>query len=255
MKKILEEHRKSCEQQGKYVEADIAKNRLLEIKAHEESRQKEAMRARQIGEMLGIEETHMLEFQQFNSSWDAKMKENENKAEGLISIMKERHEKEFEEFQTKLQSKQQKPKFSTELLNYRKIEEHLVKSKDYNEAHKTKVKADELESIETERWIKRKRKDMARQENQFKHTKQQELSALLKRIQAGKEEQKKQRKIALERLLQRYQNIKKELEAQQNLERINREKQLTSGSSTGRYTGGSIGRRDSMKSKKKSIKR
>ena len=113
--------------------------------------------------------------------------------------MKERHEKEFEEFKKKLQSKQQKPKFSTELLNYRKIEEHLVKSKDYNEAHKTKVKADELESIETERWIKRKRKDMNRQENQFKHTKQQELSALMKRIQAGREEQKKQRKIALER--------------------------------------------------------
>ena len=40
LKKILEEHRKNCEQQGKYVEAEIAKNRLLEIKAHEESRQK-----------------------------------------------------------------------------------------------------------------------------------------------------------------------------------------------------------------------
>lgn len=113
--------------------------------------------------------------------------------------MKERHVKEFEEFQNKLQSKQQKQKFSTELLNYRKIEEHLVKSKDYNEAHKTKVKADELESIETERWIKRKRRDNNRQENQFKNTKQQELSALSKRMQAGREEQKKQRKFALER--------------------------------------------------------
>ena len=113
--------------------------------------------------------------------------------------MKERHAREFEEFQKKLLSKQQKPKFSTELLNYRKIEEHLVKSKDYNDAHKTKVKADELESIETERWIKRKRKDMNRQENQFKNTKQQELAALSKRIQAGREEQKKQRKRTLER--------------------------------------------------------
>lgn len=116
-----------------------------------------------------------------------------------MSAMKERHEKEFEEFQKKLSGKQQKPKFSTELLNYRKIEEHLVKSKDYNEAHKTKVKADDLESIETEKWTRRRRKDINRQENQFKNMKQQELSALSKRIQAGREDQKKQRKFALER--------------------------------------------------------
>ena len=113
--------------------------------------------------------------------------------------MKDRHVGEFEEFQKKSMSKQQKPKFSTELLNYRKIEEHLVKSKDYAEAHQTKVKADELEEIETQRWMKRKRKDMNRQETQFKNTKNQELAALSKRLQAGREENKKQRKFALER--------------------------------------------------------
>jgi hypothetical protein len=42
---ILEEHRKNCERQGKYVEAEIAKNRLEELKLHEENRRKEAMRS------------------------------------------------------------------------------------------------------------------------------------------------------------------------------------------------------------------
>ena len=37
---ILEEHRKMCERQGKYVEADIAKNRLEELKLHEENRRR-----------------------------------------------------------------------------------------------------------------------------------------------------------------------------------------------------------------------
>jgi uncharacterized sporulation protein YeaH/YhbH (DUF444 family) len=32
---ILEEHRKNCERQGKYVEAEIAKNRLEELKLQE----------------------------------------------------------------------------------------------------------------------------------------------------------------------------------------------------------------------------
>ncbi len=37
---ILEEHRKNCERQGKYVEAEIAKNRLEELKLHEENRRR-----------------------------------------------------------------------------------------------------------------------------------------------------------------------------------------------------------------------
>jgi len=37
---FLEEHRKNCEKQGKYVEAEIAKNRLEELRLHEENRRR-----------------------------------------------------------------------------------------------------------------------------------------------------------------------------------------------------------------------
>lgn len=37
---VLIEHRKSCEKQGKYVEAEMAKNRLDELKYHEDSRRR-----------------------------------------------------------------------------------------------------------------------------------------------------------------------------------------------------------------------
>jgi hypothetical protein len=40
---ILEEHRKNCERQGKYVEAEIAKNRLDELRLHEENRRRVSM--------------------------------------------------------------------------------------------------------------------------------------------------------------------------------------------------------------------
>lgn len=88
---ILEEHRKACERQGKYVEAEIAKNRLDELKLHEENRRREAMRSRQIAERLGVEEAHMLEFQQFNMIWDKKFTDYETHAQNLIDAMKERH--------------------------------------------------------------------------------------------------------------------------------------------------------------------
>uniref|UniRef100_A0A7S2UZK5 Uncharacterized protein n=1 Tax=Fibrocapsa japonica TaxID=94617 RepID=A0A7S2UZK5_9STRA len=221
---ILEEHRRNCERQGKYVEAEIAKNRLEELKLHEENRRKEAMRSRQIAERLGVEEAHMLEFQQFNMVWDRKMEEYEHHAQELVRAMKERHMAELREFQRNLLERQQRPKFSRELLDLRKIQEHLARSKDYQEAHKIKLKSDALEAWELEKWKSQKEQEMLQKEAKFKQAKQQELIALQKRIQTGREEQKKQRQMDLERLLQRYQNVKSELEAQQNLERIRSER-------------------------------
>jgi len=221
---ILEEHRKNCEQQGKYVEAEIAKSRLEELRSHEGNRMREAMRNRQITERLGVEEAHMLEFRQFNSSWDKKMCEYESHAESLVTDMKKRHTTTLKLFQEELLAKQKRPKFSTKLLNFRKIQEHLAKAKDYSEAQKVKSKADKLEERELENWRRRQQHEVFQQETKFKNTKQQELVALLKRIQTGREEHNKQRQLELGRLQQRYQNVKNELEASQNLEKRESEK-------------------------------
>ena len=139
--------------------------------------------------------------------------------------MKQRHAAELEEFQKKILAKQPKPKFSTELLNHRKVQDHLAKAKDYTEAHKVKAKADRLEAEETEKWLQKRQDGMFQQEENWKQQKLQELAALQKRIQTGREGQKKQRTLELERLVQRYQNVKNELDAQHNLERLRIEKQ------------------------------
>ena len=107
----------------------------------------------------------------------------------------------------------------------------------YAEAHKIKLKADALEAWELEKWHSQRQQELLQKEAKFKHIKQQELVALQKRIQTGREEQKKQRHQDLERLLQRYQNVKAELEAQQNLERVRMEKLVQSGALTSTNTG------------------
>lgn len=222
---ILEEHRKNCERQGKYVEAEIAKNRLEELREHEENRRREAMRSRQIAERLGVEEAHMLEFQQFNALWDKRMAEFEQKSADLVEAMKERHAASLNEYLRKLQQEPLKrPKFSKELLNLRRIQQTLAKQKDYAEAHKVKLKADNLEAFELEKLRNHHQVRMQSLAEKFKERQSGELTALLKRVQTGREEQKKQRQADLERLLQRYQNVKSELESQQNIERIRTDK-------------------------------
>ena len=96
----------------------------------------------------------------------------------------------------------------------------------YHEAHRIKLRADQLEAWELEKLRNKTQQGMYAKEARFTQKQAQELGALAKRIQTGREEQKKQRQLDLERLLQRYQNVKSELEAQQNLERVRADKYL-----------------------------
>merc|ERR1711865_737675 len=116
------------------------------------------------------------------------MGEYEQHANELVEAMRDRHKNELKEFQETLLQKQQRPKFSRELLNLRRIQEHLAKQKDYTEAHKMKLKSDALEAWELEKWRNQKQQEMFQREAKFKHRQQQELLALQKRIQTGREE-------------------------------------------------------------------
>lgn len=222
---ILDEHRKTAEKQGRYVEAEIARTRLHELQLHEANRKREAQRSRQIAERLGVEEAHMLEYSQFNNVWDRKMEEYETHALKLVEAMKRRHGEDLAAWQKKMIAQSQKRvKFSKELLNLRRIQDVLAKQKDYQQAALMKARADNMEASELEKLGNRKQQDLFLKEQRFKKQQKSELQALSLRVQTGREEQKKQRRLDLERLLQRYQNVKSELEAQQNLERIRMEK-------------------------------
>ena len=56
-----------------------------------------------------------------------------------------------------------------------------------------------MEARETEQWNQLKQREMFQQKSQFKATKPQELSALRKRVRAGREEQaQRRRRLTLE---------------------------------------------------------
>lgn len=62
-----------------------------------------------------------------------------------------------------------------------------------------KLKADALEAWELERFQNLKQQEVFQKEAKYKQSKQAELLALQKRVQTGREEQKKQRHMDLER--------------------------------------------------------
>jgi len=216
---LLEKHRVDCEKQGKYEEAELARTRLEHLRQHEENRRRTELRDQQLAERLGVEEAHMAELQEFNEIWDRKSAEFEAHAANLQNTLAERHKQEHQVQVEKLrkETEPRTPRWSKDLLNLRKIQETLAKMKKYPEADKTKAQADKVEAQEHQNWkVKRETKIQALEE-QFLHKQQLEMGGLLKRIQSGREEQKLARKLELERLLQRYHNVKTQLESQQKI--------------------------------------
>mmetsp|Transcript_126136 Transcript_126136/g.315252 ORF Transcript_126136/g.315252 Transcript_126136/m.315252 type:complete len:273 (-) Transcript_126136:123-941(-) len=216
---VLEKHRIDCEKQGKYEEAELARTRLEQLKQHEESRRRDDLRTQQLAERMGVEEAHMNELSEFNEIWDRKSAEFEAHAANLQNTLAERHKQEHQAHMEKLrrETEPRTPRWSKDLLNLRKIQETLAKMKKYAEAEKTKVQADKVEAQEHAMWKAKREARIAALEEQFLHKQQLEMGGLMKRIQSGREEQKQARKAELDRLLQRYHNVKTQLECQQRI--------------------------------------
>mmetsp|Transcript_4858 Transcript_4858/g.9129 ORF Transcript_4858/g.9129 Transcript_4858/m.9129 type:complete len:291 (+) Transcript_4858:1-873(+) len=126
----------------------------------------------------------------------------------------------------KMSDEVMRPKFSPELLNLRKIQSTLAKQKSYHDAHQAKLKADSLEAVELTKLDRQHQKKMAVQEEKLACKQHQELDALRHRVNAGRDEHRRQRQAELERVLMRYQNVKTALEKQQSKETADREKKL-----------------------------
>lgn len=97
--------------------------------------------------------------------------------------------------------------------------------KRYSEAHKVQVHCQELERDEYDRYMNVRHKKIVAAEAKLIQRQQNEMHATRKKQEAIMSEKLKIRDHEHNQLLQRYQNVKKELENQQNLERIKLDKQ------------------------------
>ncbi|GAQ83145.1 hypothetical protein KFL_001370150 [Klebsormidium nitens] len=146
--RILEDHRRACEATGKYVEAEVAKKRIVELRADHANKKREALRARQVKERLDLEEAQILEYEHFKARWAKSLKEFDDKAAEQASSAKDRQTEELLDLREKHERElaDVRPKPNKEILNLRKIQEILAKQKEYIEAQKVKAKVDQLVS-------------------------------------------------------------------------------------------------------------
>ncbi|CAK4084842.1 unnamed protein product [Aphanomyces euteiches] len=217
---ILEEYRAKCEEDGNYLEAQRADSQLVALRAQEAKRQSKSLKAKQIAERQDIQIAHNMQYTDFNNAWGQYMEEYDSMAQAYIRQMTEKHAADLRAFQEKLHKElmERPPKFSKELIEWRRRQHRLAQQKNYAEAQKIKLIADELESQERAQMTDALQVIFTRKESKFRQQQQAEVQALLKRIDGRRKEHVKQRNLDSKRLLQRNRNVQAVLESKQSVE-------------------------------------
>lgn len=93
----MEEHRATCEQEGRYVEAEMAKNRIAELKEQEYARQMEEMVFMHQQQREECEQAHIKQYQEFNEHWDEQLQNAQQDDQNEIIALEDKHTHELEQ--------------------------------------------------------------------------------------------------------------------------------------------------------------
>ena len=136
----------------------------------------------------------------------------------ILDAVRTRHADDLRTFQQRLIAKHTTPRHSSEYLNLRRIQETLAKQRNYEAAAKIREKADQMMAWEEEKFTATRQAEMLRREAAFKVKLTAEVETLKSRVTGGRSDQNRMRQVELERLLQRYSNVRTETEAAHRVE-------------------------------------
>lgn len=179
----------------------------------EEAQEYEELQSKQENERIELEDSHLLEYQEFVNNWDKVLNNHKKETDQQIFLMIEKQKREKIQLLEKLEKQiPLSPKASSELLNMIKIQEGLRKQQEFGEAHKVQQRINMLSRNENIAWDKERKRKIMQQESHLDKKQEIELNALKKRLKTVDDEMNVTRIAELESLLQKYQNAKKDLQ-------------------------------------------
>ena len=172
----------------------------------------EEIKSQQLQEVVQAEEAHQLEFQEQRSLWEERLRSYETQAEAQVFELEQKHRQQLRELTAFVVERlPATPRPSSELLNLAKIEARLIKTQDYLEAKKVARRMASLRAEEQNKWDLQRRRKLEAEEGALLRRQLVEMDALKTRLQSGYNELSQERSLAIEQLLLKYQNVKKEL--------------------------------------------
>ena len=229
--KILEEFQSKCEVEAKFVEADLAQKKIVQLKHIKDKKTLIDRKNKQIEEKDELERVQKEELDEFNREMDKKFYELNEKFQEMQNKLEQEHNGQLKELQQKFEEKYNNyiVKPSSELINLNKKLELYVQKKDYQNAHLTQVDIANLTKKEKEKFEQEKLRIIQKEIENLQKRQFNETKGLEQKIQSTYNSFKKNRALKVQELLLKYKNQFRELENKQAYDIKNLEKVVQGG--------------------------
>ena len=128
--KVLQEHMTKCEVEGQYVEAEMAKNRISELKIKDYENKKAELEFNQTQQRVECEEAHKKQYAEFNAQWDQDLLQTQQEDAQALGELEDKHTRELQQLKNDLENKLPLTfKFSPQLLNLQRVQASHAKQK------------------------------------------------------------------------------------------------------------------------------
>lgn len=206
---LLDDQRSKELSSGRYMEAGEAQKLLDDLFNFEVTERHREFFMNQKRKLANLEKAHQEQFENFTKDWEVFNTKFDKSADSAIAAMKERHCTSIHKYEQKLEMEaRRKPRlFSKELKEWRKKEKLLVQEQDYSGAQRVKLIADAVEGEEKERLDAYDDNTVQRKLSNLRQQQENEMNALLKRIESQRESFRLKKDNDAKCLLQRNQNI------------------------------------------------
>ena len=128
---LMREHQMNCVKAGNFIEAELAKQRVIQLKKIKEKKEYNETKRRQSVDMKNFISLKDKELRQFKKEFNNKYAEEITKLEDLLDELRKKHEQELNEYFTNFEKnypKEMKP--SNELVEKQKQLEYYIKTEE-----------------------------------------------------------------------------------------------------------------------------
>ena len=221
----LTQQKEKLVSEGKYLEANEVKNKINEIKNSSLYRKSQTLTETQEKQNEGLEEAFNIELHDLVEFWDNKIQDFIEKGKQAETELNEYHNQQMEELINNLTNKYPAIKYSKEYLENKSIEINLAKQERFKEAHYYRVKCDKLEEKENAKYERDRNAHIQLKAEILGNKQANEKKCLRERNETQLDLLINQKNNELNKLSQKYKNIKNELDYFHKKQKIGKKNQ------------------------------
>ena len=221
----LTQQKEKLVSEGKYLEANEVKNKINKIKNSSLYRKSQTLTETQEKQNEGLEEAFNIELHDLVEFWDNKIQDFIEKGKQAETELNEYHNQQMEELINNLTNKYPAIKYSKEYLENKSIEINLAKQERFKEAHYYRVKCDKLEEKENAKYERDRNAHIQLKAEILGNKQANEKKCLRERNETQLDLLINQKNNELNKLSQKYKNIKNELDYFHKKQKIGKKNQ------------------------------